>query len=302
MISKNKSSHFFKVTVFFVLFIISQKLYANPLNQNSIYSQSVYHPLVSSAYNIKPRTLSAYFLYIPDAIKNSDVRECNIRVIVRAKSDTSAPGLSMAITGNYILYGFSQIPRLGFHKSLNVTRQSSQHCNDVLPQFGVTYGDLFGYNNINVSDYKAWRGGAAGVCLQIFVNEVDLGTTCSTDVAEIPTLPSCNVSLPLSISHGDVDTNNINGHVANINGNITCTGDMNATFQFIPQNEIDLSLGVKSKLDVCLSGKCMSNNLIQAKIQKNTNLTFSVNSTLSAMGNPEPGSRIGNAILSIVIN
>ncbi|MDT0133990.1 MULTISPECIES: hypothetical protein [Providencia] len=46
----------------------------------------------------------------------------------------------------------------------------------------------------------------------------------------------------------------------------------------------------------------MSNNLVQTEIKKNTNLPFSISSTLSALGNPEPGSRVGNAILSVVIN
>ncbi|MEX6366631.1 hypothetical protein AB6F62_00610 [Providencia huaxiensis] len=43
---------------------------------------------------------------------------------------------------------------------------------------------------------------------------------------------------------------------------------MSATFQFLPENEVDLLHGVKSQLDVCVSGKCMLNNLVQADIKK----------------------------------
>ncbi len=63
---------------------------------------------------------------------------------------------------------------------------------------------------------------------KLIVNGKDVGTTCSVNVPEIPVLPSCNVSMPLTISHGNVNSNNINGNIAKINGDISCTGDMSA--------------------------------------------------------------------------
>lgn len=276
-------------------------MYANPLNPNSIYTTSKKHPLLNDAYYTIPKTLGPYFLYIPDDIKNSTISECNIKAIVTGRSTTGTVS-SMATPSSYLLGGFSSIYGItGVVKSYTVTLNSSEHCSKILPDFGITFGK-FAVNYINFFDYNASITGYADTCLQIIINDKNVGTTCSIHVPEIPVLPSCNVFMPLMISHGEVNANNVNGNIAKINGDVTCTGDMSATFQFLPKNEIDLSQGVKSQLDVCISGKCMSNNIVQAEIKKNTNLTFSVSSTLSTLGDPEPGSRVGNAILSIVIN
>lgn len=297
---RNKNIFFIKSIILNLLFLIDFNVSANPLNPNGIYTKSIKHPSVDNAYNTIPETVGPYFLYIPDNIINSTNPECNIKVIVTAKTSIGTFEM-MASPSTYLLDGFSSIYNLGVVKSYTVTRNSSKHCNDTLLDFGVKYG-RFSVRYINVFATQVSSSGYADMCLRIFVNEKEVGTTCSNHVAEIPVLPSCDIFMPLTLSHGEVNANNVNGNIAKVNGDITCTGDMSATFQFLPKNEVDLSQGVKSHLDVCVSGKCMSNNVVQAEIKKNTHLAFSVNSTLSALGNPEPGSRVGNAILSIVIN
>ncbi|AXH61780.1 hypothetical protein AB7282_03745 [Providencia huaxiensis] len=297
---KNKNIYLIKILMLTLLFIINSKANASPLNPNSIYTTSIKHPLISDAYNVIPKTLGPYFLYIPDEIKNSTNTECNITVIATGRSSTGSIQ-SMATPDITLLSGFSSIYNLGVVKYYSVTRNTPKHCSEVLPDFGVKFGQ-FNVRYINFFDYSASATGYADTCLQIIVNDKTVGTTCSVNVPEIPVLPSCNVSMPLTISHGNVNSNNINGNIAKIDGSISCTGDMSATFQFLPENKIDLLHGVESQLDVCVSGKCMSNNLVQTEIKKNTNLPFSISSTLSALGNPEPGSRVGNAILSVVIN
>ncbi|EPG7576513.1 hypothetical protein [Providencia rettgeri] len=297
---KNKNIYLIKILMLALLFIINSKANASPLNPNSIYTTSIKHPLINDAYYTIPRTLGPYFLYIPDDIKNSTNTECNITVIATGRSSTGSIRM-MSTPDISLLSGFSSIYNLGVVKYYSVTRNTPKHCNEVLPDFGVKFGQ-FNVRYINMFDDHASATGYADICIQIIVNDKTVGTTCSVNVPEIPVLPSCNVSVPLTISHGNVNSNNINGNIAKIDGNISCTGDMSATFQFLPENKIDLLDGVKSQLDVCVSGKCMSNNLVQADIKKNINLTFSVSSTLSSLGNPEPGSRVGNAILSVIIN
>ncbi|WP_426099337.1 hypothetical protein [Providencia sp. PROV200] len=297
---KNKNIYLIKILMLVLLFIINSKANASPLNPNSIYTTSIKHPLISDAYYTIPRTLGPYFLYIPDEIKNSTNTECNITVIATGRSSTDSIRM-MSTPDISLLSGFSSIYNLGVVKYYSVTRNTPKHCNEVLPDFGVKFGQ-FNVRYINMFDDHASATGYADICIQIIVNDKTVGITCSVNVPEIPVLPSCNVSVPLTISHGNVNSNNINGNIAKIDGNISCTGDMSATFQFLPENKIDLLDGVKSQLDVCVSGKCMSNNLVQADIKKNINLTFSVSSTLSSLGNPEPGSRVGNAILSVIIN
>ncbi|SPY76041.1 hypothetical protein [Providencia rustigianii] len=298
---RNENIFFIKSIILILLFIINFNVNANPLNPNSIYTTSIKHPLIDNAYYTEPRTLGPYFLYIPDDIKNSSISECNIKAIVTGRSSTGTVN-SITTPSSYLLDGFSSIYGItGVVKSYTVTRNSTKHCRDILPDFGVKFGG-FAAKYINFSDYNASLTGYADTCLQIIINDKNVGTTCSIHVPEVPVLPSCDIFMPLTLSHGEVNANNVNGNIAKVNGDITCTGDMSATFQFLPENEVDLSQGVKSQLDVCVSGKCMSNNVVQAEIKKNTHLAFSVNSTLSALGNPEPGSRVGNVILSIVIN
>ncbi|MEX5926263.1 hypothetical protein [Providencia hangzhouensis] len=255
---KSKNIYFFKIMMLALLFIINNKTSASPLNPNSIYTTSKLHNLINDAYYTIPKTLGPYFLYIPDEIKNSTNTECNITVIATGRSSTGSI-TSMATPSISLLVGFSSIYNVGVVKYYSVTRNTPKHCSEVLPDFGVKFGQ-FDVRYINFFDYHASATGYADTCLQIIVNGKDVGTTCSVNVPEIPVLPSCNVSMPLTISHGNVNSNNINGNIAKINGDISCTGDMSATFQFLPENEVDLLHGVKSQLDVCVSGKCMLNN------------------------------------------
>ncbi|MEY0435713.1 hypothetical protein [Providencia huaxiensis] len=263
---KNKNIYLIKILMLALLFIINSKANASPLNPNSIYTTSIKHPLINDAYYTIPRTLGPYFLYIPDDIKNSTNTECNITVIATGRSSTGSIRM-MSTPDISLLSGFSSIYNLGVVKYYSVTRNTPKHCNEVLPDFGVKFGQ-FNVRYINMFDDHASATGYADICIQIIVNDKTVGTTCSVNVPEIPVLPSCNVSVPLTISHGNVNSNNINGNIAKIDGNISCTGDMSATFQFLPENKIDLLDGVKSQLDVCVSGKCMSNNLVQADIKK----------------------------------
>ncbi|MEX6366630.1 hypothetical protein AB6F62_00605 [Providencia huaxiensis] len=95
----------------------------------------------------------------------------------------------MATPSISLLVGFSSIYNVVLLNTIQSPKHT-KHCSEVLPDFGVKFGQ-FDVRYINFFDYHASATGYADTCLQIIVNGKDVGTTCSVNVPEIPVLLQC---------------------------------------------------------------------------------------------------------------